>query len=182
MKYLSMHIQDILENSVRAKASEIKLIINDSKAENLITVVFSDNGCGMDAEMVRNVLDPFTTTRTTRKIGLGLSLFQQNAQRCGGDLSISSQVGIGTTVTVTFQRNNIDLPPWGDLAGTLVQLMISYREINFIYSHTTSNGEFSVQSAELLEIICENGIPVLSMINPVVEMINNNLQEIGAFN
>jgi len=182
MKFLCHHLLDILENSVRAKATEIKLKITESDSANRVDIVFTDNGCGMSEEMQKSVLDPFVTSRTTRKIGLGLPLFQQNAQRSGGDLEISSEIGKGTVVSVWFEKNNIDLPPWGDVAGTLVQLMISYKEINFIYEHITESGDFVIQSNEIMEIICENGRPVLSMINSVIELINNNLTEIKALN
>lgn len=182
MKFLCHHLLDILENSVRAKSTEITLKIHESDTDHRVNIIFTDNGCGMSEEMQKSVLDPFVTSRTTRKIGLGLPLFQQNAQRSGGDLTIKSEIGVGTVVTVWFEKNNIDLPPWGDVAGTLVQLMISYKETNFIYEHQTETGEFSLQSNEIMEIICENGRPVLAMINSVIELINNNLSEIKALN
>lgn len=121
MRDLSLHLLDLAENSVRANASlvELTLTIDESK---LITLTIRDNGCGMDAELLARVSSPFGTTRTTRKVGLGIPLMMQNAQLTGGELHIESEVGVGTLLTVTLHGDSIDCLPLGDIAGTVTTL------------------------------------------------------------
>ena len=122
MRDLSLHILDLAENSVRAKASlvTIGVCVDENK---LITLTIEDDGCGMDAELLSRVMSPFGTTRTTRKVGLGIPLMAQNARLTGGDIAIESQVGVGTTLTATLHGDSIDCLPLGDLAGTVVTLI-----------------------------------------------------------
>ena len=133
MKDLSMHIMDILQNSTRAKANNITLeVIEDYDADTL-TLVFKDDGCGMSAETVEKVTNPFFTTRTTRKVGLGLPLLKQNTEMTGGSMKIESEVGVGTTVTAVFGLTHLDRPPMGDLAGTMVLTIAAHPEIRFLF-------------------------------------------------
>ena len=99
MKDLSMHIMDILQNSTRAKANNITLEVLENYDADTLTLIFKDDGCGMNAETVEKVTNPFFTTRTTRKVGLGLPLLKQNTEMTGGSMKIDSEVGVGTTVT-----------------------------------------------------------------------------------
>ena len=110
MKDLSMHIMDILQNSTRAKATEITLEVLEDSVQDTLTLVFKDNGCGMDEETVQKVINPFFTTRTTRKVGLGLPLLKQNTEQTGGSLKIESKVGVGTTVTAVFGSPSRPIP------------------------------------------------------------------------
>ena len=108
MKELSLHILDIVQNSVKAKATEIKIDIIESPEKNLLEISIADNGCGMSKDFLERVRDPFATTRTTRKVGMGISLFEAAAQQCGGHLAIDSELGKGTTLYVCFELDNID--------------------------------------------------------------------------
>ena len=102
-----MHIMDILQNSTRAKANNITLEVLENHDADTLTLIFKDDGCGMSAETVEKVTNPFFTTRTTRKVGLGLPLLKQNTEMTGGSMKIDSEVGVGTTVTVTLPGEGI---------------------------------------------------------------------------
>ena len=102
MKDLASHIMDIVQNSIRACAGEIDITLMESQIQNTLTITIHDNGCGMTPETLAKVRDPFFTSRTVRKVGLGIPLLQQNAERTGGKLDITSTPGKGTTVTATF--------------------------------------------------------------------------------
>jgi hypothetical protein len=149
MRELSLHILDILENSLAAGATRIELTIEEDSATDKMTIAVADNGCGMDAQMLRRVLDPFFTTRTTRHVGLGLPLFAASAERSGGKLTIESQVGLGTTVTATFQLSHIDRPPLGDIGGSLRVFLMADRPIDLAYTHRVDDREFSFDTADL---------------------------------
>ena len=112
MQELSLHILDIAQNSIAAKASLVEIEIEEDKKKDLLTIKIKDNGTGMDEETSRKVSDPFFTTRTTRKVGMGIPLFAQAAQSCGGDLKIYSKKGKGTTIEATFILSHIDRAPW----------------------------------------------------------------------
>ena len=113
MQELSLNVLDVAENSVRANASLVEITVEEDTAADRLAIVIRDNGKGMTPEQVQTVIDPFYTTRTTRKVGLGVPFFRMAAQLSGGDLTIQSQVGAGTTVTATFGLTNIDRMPWG---------------------------------------------------------------------
>lgn len=180
MKDLALHILDILQNSVTAGATLIKLQIDEIPAEDKYLVKFIDNGKGMDEEMVQNVTDPFFTTRTTRKVGLGLPLLKQNAERTGGSLMIHSASGKGTEVEASFGFSHIDRLPTGDIAGTLALTVSSYPAIDFIYTHTTPHGTFKFDTLEIKEELAELPISNPQVIAFMKDLINDNLKEIKA--
>jgi len=142
MKDLSLHILDIVQNSLTAGAANIKLEIIDSDNDNLIFIAVRDDGAGMSEEFLSKVMDPFTTSRTTRNVGLGIPLLKSAAQMTGGDLEISSKQGEGTDITVSFNKSNIDCPPLGDICSTVVTLIQGSPDKNFIVSYKTDTGEF----------------------------------------
>jgi len=180
MKDLASHILDILQNSVVAGASMIELIILEIPQNNKYQVTFIDNGKGMDAETVKHVTDPFYTTRTTRKVGLGLPLLKQNAERTDGKLSIESEVGKGTKVEVEFGYNHLDRLPTGDIAGTIALTASSYPAINFNYTHTTPEGTFVFDTVEIKETLGDIPINNVQVINFMKDLIKDNLEEIKA--
>ena len=178
MKDLSMHVLDIAQNSIRAKASEITIAIEENPQSDKYIITIEDNGCGMDANELSKAIDPFYTSRTTRKVGLGLSLFKQNAENSGGSFSISSQKNKGTKLTAVFGFSNIDRPVLGDITGTLLILFSSDDEINFTYSHKTDKGEFMVKTSEIKEML--DGVPIN---NPeirsfLIDYLSTNLKQI----
>lgn len=155
MKELSLHILDIVQNSITANATIIEIIITESIKDDFLKIRITDNGCGMSEELVKKVVSPFTTTRTTRKVGLGISLFKAAAERCNGSFFIDSVVGEGTTIETSFQRSHIDRAPLGNMADTFTVLLSSKEGIDFIYKHSLDDEEFTVDTREMRKILGE---------------------------
>jgi len=180
MKDLALHILDILQNSVTAGATLIELQIDEDPDKDEYRVKFTDNGKGMDSEMVKNVTDPFFTTRTTRKVGLGIPLLKQNAERTGGKMTIQSTQGQGTEVDVVFVYSHIDRLPTGDIPGTLALTVSSYPAIEFVYTHTTPFGTFIFDTIEIKETLGDLPISNPQVIAFMKDLIRDNLEEIKA--
>jgi len=178
MKDLSLHIMDILQNSTRAGASKIELDIVENTLENTYRIIFTDNGCGMDEETVKRVVDPFFTTRTVRKVGLGLPLLKQNCEQTGGSLHITSKAGEGTQVEAVFIHNHIDRPALGDIAGTIVLTASAYPDIHFIYRHNKDDKIYMFDTEEVKEALDGVSIQMPEIIQYLREMIKENLIEI----
>lgn len=152
MKELSLHLLDVAKNSTAAGAKNISIALEED-GDGWLAVTIADDGQGMAPEFLAQVTDPFTTTRTTRKVGLGLPLLRLTAEQTGGSLDIRSALGAGTTVTARFQRRHLDCPPLGDLAGTVALLIQGSPEVELTYRHTTPRGEASLATAELRDIL-----------------------------
>lgn len=152
MKELSLNILDVAKNSVAAGASAIGLTLTED-AVGKLTIVIADDGRGMAPEFLATVTDPFTTTRATRKVGLGLPLYRMAAEQTGGSLTIESAPGAGTTVTAVFDRRHLDCPPLGDLAGTVALLIQGSPDIAIRYRHTTPRGEAELSTDEMKAIL-----------------------------
>ena len=151
MKDLSLHILDIAQNSITAGARRLDLELAEENGQ--ITLTVTDDGRGMAPELLARVCDPFTTTRTTRKVGLGLPLLRLTAEQTGGSLSIDSTLGVGTTLTARFQRRHLDCPPLGDLPGAVALLIQGSPDMELTYRHTTPKGEAALSTAELRDIL-----------------------------
>ena len=162
------------KNSVTAGATRIEITVDETPQR--ITIAIRDNGCGMTPEFVSRVTDPFTTTRTTRKVGMGLPLMKMEAQMSGGDLSIESAVGVGTTVTSWFDPQNIDMPPLGDLVSSIITLIQGSPDIDFVFTHKPAQAHTrwipvrSVRSWGIFPSVSRRslpGSPIISMkMNP----------------
>lgn len=135
MEDLSLHILDIAENSITASAKRIEIRIDEDQAKDLLTIEIKDDGKGMDEQTLKKVLDPFFTTRTTRRVGLGLSLLAQAARETDGNLELDSRNGEGTTVRASFRLSHPDRKPMGDILETIRTLVIGHPEIDFMYEH-----------------------------------------------
>ena len=170
-----MHIMDILQNSTRAGASEVTLEVLEDAAADTLTIRFIDNGCGMDAETVQKVINPFFTTRTTRKVGLGLPLLKQNTEQTGGSLDIQSEKGKGTIVTAVFGRSHLDRPPMGDLAGTIVLTASAYPNIRFIFHYHNGEIDYVFDTVEVNEALDGISIQEPEVIQYLKEMIQENI-------
>lgn len=176
MKELALHILDIAQNSIRAEASVISIVLElNRKADTLILSV-QDNGRGMDADLLQLVTDPFVTTRTTRKVGLGIPLLKQNAERTGGTLHIISKPGAGTTLKATLIPSHVDCLPLGDLAGVFALLVTSYPERNFTLTVRTDAGHFSVSTVELREALDGIALNDPAVYPAIKELIASNLE------
>jgi hypothetical protein len=180
MKDLSLHILDIVQNSISAKATFIEISIDENHEANTYFVRIKDNGKGMPKEMLEKVTDPYVTSRTTRKVGLGLPLLKMNAERTGGNLKISSEEGKGTEVEAEFINDNIDRLPLGDIAGTIVILASANPTIEFIYTHTVDGEQYIFDTCEIKEALEDISINDVHIFKYLKEMINENLQEIKA--
>jgi anti-sigma regulatory factor (Ser/Thr protein kinase) len=149
MEDLSLHILDIVENSVASGAHNVGIIVSEDRSKDLMTVMITDDGKGMSAEAITRATDPFYTTRTTRRVGFGLGLFKEAARIANGQLDIRSSPGAGTTVTATFQLSNIDRKPLGDMASTLVTLIAGNPGVHFAYRHERDGEAFVLDTEEL---------------------------------
>ena len=152
MKELSLHLLDVAQNSVTAGAGHIDLSLEENKEQDCLLVI-ADDGRGMSPEFLASVTDPFTTTRTTRKVGLGLPLLRMTAEQTGGWMKIESQVDIGTTVTALFRRGHIDCPPLGSLPSTVALLIQGAPDVEWTYRHSTPKGSFTLDTRELRAIL-----------------------------
>ena len=141
-----MHILDIVENSIRAYAKMIEIKIIEEKKKDLLTIEIIDDGKGMDEKTLKNVLDPFFTTKNTRKVGLGLSLLAQSAEESGGSIKIESKPNQGTKVKATFGYSHIDRKPLGDVHESLKVLIIANPDINFIYKYQKDNASYHLDT------------------------------------
>ncbi|MCL2074758.1 MAG: ATP-binding protein [Marinilabiliaceae bacterium] len=178
MNDLSMHILDIVRNSVEANANDIFVSMN-LDAENFLTIKIEDNGRGMSPEFVKNVINPFVTTRTTRKVGMGLPLLKMSSEMTGGTLNIESEQGKGTVITVSFNMLHIDCIPLGNLGSVFSQLLGGNPNINFLFNFVTIHDEFTLKSDEVWEMMSECGITQLKTMILIKDLINENLKEIG---
>ena len=138
-----------------------------------MTITLKDNGWGMPPEMVAEVRDPFVTTRTTRKVGLGIPMMAESARACGGDLDLSSEVGVGTTLTATFKMSHIDRVPLGDMAGTMIALIAANPEISIRYTQKVDGSEFVLDTEDIKAQL--DGVPINEA--PVLKWIGDYVRE-----
>lgn len=158
MPEISMNVLDVAQNSVRAKASLICIDIAVDEAKDTLTIVIGDNGCGMSREEIKMVEDPFYTTRTTRKVGLGVPFFKLAAQASGGSFSIVSEKNKGTTVRAVFGYSHIDRMPLGDISATIHTLITFNPDIDFVYKYSYNNNFFELDTRQFKEIL--DGVPL----------------------
>lgn len=158
MKELSLNILDLAQNSITAGAKHIAVSVIEKAAGDTLLISIEDDGCGMDEDFLRQVTDPFTTTRTTRKVGMGIPLFKMAAEMSGGSFHIESEKGRGTRLEGRFELSNIDRPPIGDMAGTMEALVQGAPEIDFTYVRETDKGKFCFSTEELREAL--GGVPL----------------------
>ncbi|MCX7658249.1 MAG: ATP-binding protein [Oscillospiraceae bacterium] len=150
---ISLNILDVAQNSIRAEAGLIEIsIVIDTTADTL-EVVIKDNGCGMTREQVEKVIDPFFTTRTTRKIGLGIPFFKFAAESTGGSFEINSAPNAGTTVRAVFMLSSIDRMPLGDISATIHALVTLNEERDFVFNYSVDGNGFSLDTRELKKIL-----------------------------
>lgn len=177
MREIALNILDIVENSVKAGAKLVRIEV--FATDDLLTVAIADDGAGMDEEFLKKVTDPFTTTRTTRKVGMGIPLFKMASEMAGGEFSITSKKGEGTTVKATFEISHIDRAPLGNLADTMVTLLSSDYATEFVLAVSIDGKTFDFDTRELKEEL--DGIPVDTpeILVFVRDMINDNIMNIG---
>ncbi|MBO5065114.1 MAG: ATP-binding protein [Clostridia bacterium] len=158
MRELSLNILDIAQNSIAAGSSLTEIRVEENTAEKTLLIGIYDNGKGMTQEQVRNVQDPFFTTRTTRKVGMGIPLFKMAAEQTGGSFTLTSQVGVGTNVEAVFKTDSIDFTPLGDVAATISTIVCMNEDKDFIYTRKIDGAEFKFSSADIKKIL--DGVPL----------------------
>lgn len=153
MKDLASHVMDITENSITANATVITVDFEADEKKDTLVIKIEDNGKGMSEEMLARVTSPFTTTRTTRRVGLGIPLFKYGAENTGGSFRITSQLKKGTQVCATYVLSNIDRPPVGDLPGVLSTLVICHEDIDFVIKVARNRNVFEFKSEDVKNVL-----------------------------
>jgi hypothetical protein len=178
MKTLSDHILDIIQNSIRAGATLIEVMVEENKIDDICTLQIIDNGCGMDKKTMEQAANPFFTTRKTRKVGLGLSLLKQNAEMANGKFTMKSEVNKGTIIEAGFQFSNVDRPELGDIWNTLYLTMLGNENLVLIYEHRTNKNSFKFSSAEIRGNIEGVSMQQTEIRTAIIDFIKNNIKDI----
>ncbi|WP_350342559.1 ATP-binding protein [Proteinivorax tanatarense] len=172
---MSHVILDLVQNSVSAKADKVEIKLTASKRQDLLSVLISDNGKGMDEEQVRKATNPFYSTRETRDIGLGLPFAKMMAEQANGDFKILSKPSKGTNVYFSFRLSHWDCPPIGDLSATFVSLFIFHKEILVIFKVKSDDGSFTLSNQEIYKELSASQITEQWVIEWVREYFEKNL-------
>lgn len=180
MKTISDHMLDIVQNALEANATLIDIIVIENKIKDFYRLIINDNGCGMNTETLQTAENPFFTTRTTRRVGLGIPLLKQNVTAANGSLKLRSKENRGTCIKADFQLSHLDRPPVGDIWNSLYLLFAGNPEIHFTYNHTTDVGSFTIDSFELKNVLNDLPLQQKDISKAVIELIRYNLEEINA--
>ncbi len=176
MRELSLNILDVAQNSITAGASLITIEVNENTTDHTLLIGIYDNGKGMSEEQVRSVVDPFFTTRTTRKVGMGIPLFKMAAEQTGGKLEIKSELGVGTEVRAYFKTDSVDFTPLGDVASTIQMLITMNTDRDFLYKHSVDGKEFVADTREIKEILGDVPLDTYEVSQWLIEFIKENTE------
>ena len=155
MPELSLHVLDIAQNALSAGADLIEITITAEPGRDFLSLSVKDNGVGMDQETLSQVLSPFSTSRTTRKVGLGIPFFKDGAIACGGDFALESKKGVGTHICASYQLSHIDRPPVGNMADTLLGLVVCNAHVDFVCKSTVGQSVFEFDTREIKQVLGE---------------------------
>ena len=176
MRELSLNILDVAQNSITAGASLITIEVTENTADKTLFIGIYDNGRGMTEEQVRNVQDPFFTTRTTRKVGMGIPLFKMAAEQTGGGLEIESELGVGTSVRAYFKTDSVDFTPLGDMPSTVQMLITMNTDRDFLYKHSVDGKEFVADTREIKAILGDVPLDAYEVSQWLLEFIKENTE------
>lgn len=179
MRELALHVLDIAENSIRACATCISITVEEMTEDNWLFIKIEDNGSGIDEALLKNITNPFTTTRTLRRVGLGIPFMSQMCKECGGTLTIQSEIGKGTTLEAKMIHNHIDRLPLGNMAETLITLIMAKPDVRFIYTYRYNNKEFTMdteQIQQLLEDVPINDLEILHWLKAYIASGENEVK------
>lgn len=176
MRELSLNILDVAQNSITAGASLITIEVNENTVDHILLIGIYDNGKGMSEEQVRSVIDPFFTTRTTRKVGMGIPLFKMAAEQTGGKLEIKSELGVGTEVRAYFKTDSVDFTPLGDVASTVQMLITMNTDRDFLYKHSVDGKEFVADTREIKGILGDVPLGTYEVSQWLIEFIKENTE------
>jgi anti-sigma regulatory factor (Ser/Thr protein kinase) len=180
MEDLSLHILDIAENSINAGARNISIVVEEELHLDRLTIEIADDGKGMSAEVAERAADPFYTTRKTRRIGMGLALLKEAAAMANGRLEIRSLPNSGTTIRATFQLNNIDRKPLGNMAETITALLATENQVDILYRHSRGGKSVVFDSKHVqsqLGDILLNSTEALSLVRTYLEQEESSLAQ-----
>lgn len=176
MKELSLNVLDIACNSVKAGAKNISILLTQERRRLIIEI--TDDGCGMTEETLLRVTDPFTTSRTTRKVGMGIPLFKMAAEMTGGSFSIDSELGKGTVTSALFKTDHLDFTPIGDMCSTVMTLITMNLNIDFVYKRKRDEKEFTVDTRQLKEILGDVPLNEYSISLWIKDYITENTKQL----
>ncbi len=179
MKELSLHILDIAKNSVTAGADLIEITVCVDENADTLSISIQDNGCGMSEDFLKKVRDPFVTTRTTRKAGLGIPLFEAAAIQSGGSFDIKSKLGEGTCTSAVFGYSSIDRAPLGDMGETMIILISGSSDIQFVYKYIKNGKEFVLDTNEIKQQLGNVSISEPEILNWIGEYIKEGTNQIS---
>lgn len=174
MREISLHILDLVQNAVAAGASEIQLEIEEDQALDTLRISLHDNGRGMSPEELCKVTDPFVTTRSVRKVGLGLSLLEMSTQRCEGSLMIESKVGQGTTVTACYRYSHLDRAPLGPMPQTLITILVANPGLTVWYRHRRNRQSFEFNSKDITAVLGDVPLAQPEVLNWLNQFLSNH--------
>jgi hypothetical protein len=178
LRELSLHILDVVENGITAGADIIRIQVDESRSTDLLSIIIKDNGRGIPAEKLKKLQDPFVTSRTTRRVGLGLSLLAAAAERCDGKMEVTAGSGGGTEVRTSFRYSHIDRAPIGDMASTMTTLLMGNPGIDFVYTHVSDGQEFGLDTRELKKEMGEHPLEDPMVIYQLGERIRTSLNQL----
>lgn len=179
MQDLSLHILDIVENSLTSGAKQVEIRIEEDLIQDRLSIEITDDGKGMDEEMQERALDPFFTTKLTRRVGLGLPLFQESCQICQGQFLLESQPGKGTKIKAIFPYTHIDRKPLGNLGETLLTLIVGHPGVRILYEHKRNGIKFSLDTKEIKAILEDVPLNAPEVVSFLRSYIFSQLAELG---
>jgi hypothetical protein len=177
MPEISLNVLDVAENSTKAGAALVEISVDINVKENCLTIVIKDNGCGMTEEQLSHVTDPFFTTRTTRKVGLGVPFFKEAAEDTGGSFEIRSKKNVGTTVRAVFVLDSIDRMPLGDMPQTMHDLIVYHPGTDFLYTYRYNDRSFVLDTREFREIIGDVPFNTPEISSYIMDYLKENSKE-----
>lgn len=180
MLELSLHILDMVENSIRAAANLVRIAVEEDPAANRYVLQITDNGSGMSEEVRKKALDPFFTSKKVRRVGLGLPMLAEAAERTGGSFLLESETGKGTRVRAEFGFDHIDRQPLGKITGTLIALVIGNPQMDFIYEHKKNGRAYLFDTREIKEQLEDVPINHPEVLRFLRENIQDGLTGLGA--
>ena len=180
MQEISLNVLDVVQNSIRAESTLITIWLNQHSSSGLLEITIKDNGCGMNKEQLKSVEDPFFTTRTTRKVGLGIPFFKMAATMTGGEFHIESKPFIGTTLYASFYTKHIDCMPLGDMISTIHTLITMNDTIDFLYTYQIDDNSFILDTREFRRILGDIPFHTTEVSNYIKEYLLENQNEIDS--
>ncbi len=178
MNDLSLHILDVAENCIDAGAKNIEIIINEDTKRDFLTIKINDDGKGIDEEMLKQIQNPFSTSRTTRKVGLGIPFLKEAAESCDGNLVIKSAKGVGTRIKSTFKHSHIDRKPLGDIAESLIALILRSEKTEILYYHKKNGKDFVFRTKDLKIQLKVKTLKQASLLKNLKEIIKQKISEL----